>query len=478
MDGPPRPKRSPLTVGADEEAENSFSGREALTSEERVAQWARVNGVPIQLSWERVGTAGSATDAPRSGAPWQTARPPCQYRHNCLKEGKEHPDPEIEALLVKARTVGGSHRKTAYSLKENVGSIVRHAGVSNLVFFTPTLANQDGSPPDPDRAQAAWRKMEKTVAEEFPGGGVRILERGGKTKRLHYHVMLDVEADVRTGYDFESSRATQAANPRAKWQLHHSANAQLRRVHDRLLSIARKSGFGTIFHCEPVRSEVEAIKTYLAKYICKHVGQRLLVDKGRRLVAYFGCGAERREIPSANAFAFGGSLTEHVKGKLRPNYRNAWAWLWRQKVRHFWATKGIHDMDTVREVAGAKWCFRYSEEIRKTELEVYPFVFIAILDGRLSSMECEDEGIPEMGGEIRFPKIKPTPFKGVRLVTDETRAANGFHRRGRTGAEVEGEAAEIMRRVAAERPEWRPETECTVVWSDGRVEHRELVETS
>jgi hypothetical protein len=224
--------------------------------------------------------------------------------------------------------------------------------------------------------------MEKMIALEFPGGGVRILERGGKRGRLHYHVLLDVGRDVRTGYDFDASRRQQSLNPRAKWTLHESANAALRCVHRRLYRLARNAGFGEIFHCEPVRSEVEAIKTYLAKYICKHVGQRLLIDRGRRLVAYFGKGTERREIPAASRYAFGGPLYfyRNDSPEKLPDFRNAWAWLYRKKTEAWCADRGISSVEQAVALLGKHWRYRNRHAIRSFRLTEYPHVFMLLMD--------------------------------------------------------------------------------------------------
>lgn len=318
------------------------------------------------------------------GAGRRTA-PPCLYRNNCPNETHLQGETEGKPDVVSLHRVTNSHRKGVLSLQENVGDLVRYFGVQNLAFFTVTLANRNGCAPDPDRAQAAWRKMEKQVALEFPGGGVRVMERGGETRRLHFHVLLVAGCDVREGYDFEGSRAAQRADRRAKWSLHPTANANLRRVHDRLFAIARRAGFGVIFHCEPVHSGADAIRIYLSKYICKHVGQRLPEDKGRRLVDYFGDVRERRKFPGASAFAFGGGLTEVKEGKRRPNYRNAWAWIWRAKLAKYAAGFGVSngDFNTLEQKLGSRWAHFHGEEIRRVRLKSYPHAFMAVMDGEL-----------------------------------------------------------------------------------------------
>jgi len=448
-------KKRPLSVAALKGQKKTAVGR--LADAFTIGESGRAVKVVDIAERDRVPLSGPR--GPQAAAP----RVPCQYRHNCPTPPIEAAEDDVEALLAKARKVGGSHRKTAYSLRENVGAIVRHAGVQNLVFFTPTLANKDGSPPDPDRAQECWRRMEKVLAQEFPGGGVRILERGGRTLRLHYHVMLDVGVDVRAGYDFESSRLAQASDRRAKWRLHGSANRNLRLVHDRLFAIAKRSGFGVIFHCEPVRSESEAIKTYLAKYICKHVGQRLIADKGRRLVGYFGAGSQRREIPAANRFAFGGALVDVVGGVRRPNWKNGWAWLWRQKVAKYFKKLGIESMDTARELLGPKWAYEHREMIAAVRLEKYPYLFLAVFDRGGS---CS----PEM--ELTGP-VDLTPGSLPVLVPARAGESQTYvEYRG-----VQYRSKDVLAAVAARRPKAVPEDVC-VVWADGSVTHRELVEAS
>jgi hypothetical protein len=183
--------------------------------------------------------------------------------------------------------------------------------------------------------------------------------------------------------------------------------------------MAKRAGFGVIFHCEPIRSEVEAVREYLSKYICKHVGQRLLIDKRRRLVGYFGKGGERREIPSASSFAFGGELVQNKGTPLeRPHYRNAWAWLWRKKVGQWMGRRRIKSLDEAREVLGKRWAYRHAEEIRAEELEcVYPYAWIARMDGRI-----EEEDYKQMMGGMWCDSVRcgksvilayePNPTKG------------------------------------------------------------------
>jgi hypothetical protein len=449
-----RAKKSPRTVGADQGAAEIDLTRETWLRGADHVKWAH------SLDADDLRGCSAKPSAPEVSAP-------CQYRHNCPDTPHSRSFSDVESLLSKARRVGGSHRKTAFSLKENVGSLVRAGGVENQLFLTPTLANQNGTPPDPDRAQACWRRFEKLIALQFPGGGVRILERGGKTLRLHYHVMLDVGCDVRSGYDFEAARAAQKASYRAKWFLHASANANLRKLSAQLHRMAKGAGFGEVWHCEPVRSEVEAIKCYLSKYISKHVGQRLLVDRGRRLVAYFGSGSQRREVPAANRFGFGGALTEVRLGEKRPHYRNAWAWLWRAKCAKYFEKKGISDMDTARERGGEKWCYQHRQEIQKQKLSKYPYVFLAVMDGILTLDQIHEAGCDYMSGPCVFAPFDSV--RGSRVFRFKSEGAGQVSYAGKVFR-----AERVMQEVAAMKP--FVDHGCLVIWKDGTKEKRRVIE--
>jgi hypothetical protein len=398
-------------------------------------------------------------------------------------------------MLARVRRVGGSHKKTAFSLKQNVGALIGKAGISNIVFFTPTFPNKNGMPPTPEEAQAAWRKMELALVKEFPGGGIRILERGGKTQRLHYHVLADVGCDVRTGYDFKASRRIQEANPRAKWHLHGSANANLRRVHDVLYRMAQRAGFGTIFHCEPAKDEAEALKCYLSKYIIKHIGQRLVQDKGVRLLAYFGEASDVRAVPSANGFAFGGSLTEKgPDGIIRPCFQSGWGWLMRTCLKLWMRSMRIGDMDEARELFGPKWYFKNKEAIwaKRLEIEQFPHAYLAKFAGLINWGDLAGNGAPDL-----FLQLMPLDARathavraGIQLsVTDSENgyastyhsATSGVWKDGHLLQMAEEEAKQLILSRAGtwSLPEKVEEDSIVCVWTDqtgrDRIERIETV---
>jgi hypothetical protein len=314
--------------------------------------------------------------------------------------------------------------------------------------------------------------MQLAIAAEFTGGGVRILERGGMKGRLHYHVLLDVGVDVRTGYDFEASRAQQKENPRAVWRLHASANNALRAINGRLYEMARMAGFGVVWHCEPVRSEAAAVEVYLSKYVSKHVGQRLEEDKGRRLVGYFGEVAEplNRSIPSASGFSFGGALTQVIKGEERPHYRNAWAWIWRAKVKQWMSHQLISDLEEARAVLGPHWAYKHGDQIRAEKLTRYPRLFMAILDGALRVEVGTMDDICLAGLLAKDIEIEAHDKTPKELdVRDEALGFVGF---GTWKARRVFDSADVLERHYVMEEQAYSDSlrrEFTVIWSDGRV---------
>ncbi|MGB7747589.1 MAG: hypothetical protein WBN75_09910 [Verrucomicrobiia bacterium] len=93
--------------------------------------------------------------------------------------------------------------------------------------------------------------------------------------RIHYHLLVVLAQDIRTGFDF-------AAVKRGNYR---SASAYLRREWKFWRETAPKYGFGRT-ELLPIRKTAEGVAKYVGKYVAKHIGQRLPEDKGARLVRY------------------------------------------------------------------------------------------------------------------------------------------------------------------------------------------------
>lgn len=101
-----------------------------------------------------------------------------------------------------------------------------------------------------------------------------MLERQ-KSGRIHYHLLVVTDEDIRTGVDFQAFGRKD----------YRSAPDPLRREWKSLRKTAPRYRFGRT-ELLPVMSNGEAIGRYVGKYISKHIDARETRDKGARLVEY------------------------------------------------------------------------------------------------------------------------------------------------------------------------------------------------
>src|SRR5260370_6245430 len=98
-----------------------------------------------------------------------------------------------------------------------------------------------------------------------------------KSGRIHYHLLVNVGTDIRTGFDFGA----------VKKRDYRSASVALRNEWEFWRATAKEYGFGRT-ELLPVISNAQAIGRYVGKYISKHLEVREERDKGVRLVSYIG----------------------------------------------------------------------------------------------------------------------------------------------------------------------------------------------
>ena len=96
-----------------------------------------------------------------------------------------------------------------------------------------------------------------------------------KSGRIHYHLLVALDSDIRTGFDFSGVRN----------QDYSSANRAIRDEWAFWRRTAPKYRFGRT-ELMPVRSNSEGIGRYVGKYISKGIESRTEQFKGTRLVEY------------------------------------------------------------------------------------------------------------------------------------------------------------------------------------------------
>lgn len=243
-----------------------------------------------------------------------------------------------------------AHRKSATALRMTAKQFIRSFGLEHCVFVTLTFP---GKAPTVKEASARFNSIATNLLNKagVVRAWIRVLERGDRRGRVHYHMLCAVADDVRTGTNFEEFREKNF----------RSANVALRAFWSWWRRNATKYGFGRVTSL-PIRSEDEAMAQYLAKYISAHIHQRNAEDKGARLVAY-----SKNVASSSTRFA----------------YRSVGSHLGRLKLASLAEALGYTQdnyAEAFRRDYGAKWMYWLGPYIKGISLAVYPTIFHLIKD--------------------------------------------------------------------------------------------------
>lgn len=235
---------------------------------------------------------------------------------------------------VTPKALSGPHKKVAAALAWNVAHLCQKYGTERVGFLTLTFADHVL---DVREASRRFNSLATHVLKARYGHYIRVLERQ-KSGRIHYHLLVVLPDDIRTGADFEAFAARR----------YTSANNHLRREWAFWRKTACFYGFGRT-ELMPIRSDAAAMGQYVGKYIGKHIGQREERDKGARLVSYSG---DARMATS-----------KHSAVTIRPDQ-------WRAKVLTFsrlvatWKPHArIQSMDDLSFHLGKRWAYQWRDFI-------------------------------------------------------------------------------------------------------------------
>jgi hypothetical protein len=229
-------------------------------------------------------------------------------------------------------TLTGGQKRTAFALATNVKLMADEYGIQNLGFLTLTFRDHVV---EISEAQRRFNSLRAGVLSERYRDFIVVVERQ-KSQRIHFHLLVVLAGDVRTGFDF-------AAIARHEYQ---SANTYLRSEWSFWRRTSPEYGFGRT-ELMPIHSTSEGISKYLGKYIAKHIDRRVEADKGARLVRYSE-GARR----CGTRFAWTG-----------PNSKK-----WRLQLASFATRHGCWSMDMLRERFGPKWAYHLADRIAEEVL--------------------------------------------------------------------------------------------------------------
>lgn len=252
---------------------------------------------------------GGASDATADGGP-----PSLSISNNSTKEPYEG-----------VNKLQGMHKRVASALVHEIRGLARVYGVERLGFLTLTFGDHVT---DIHEAQRRFNSLNTHVIKSRYERAICVVERS-KSRRIHFHLVVVLPGDIRTGFDFQAIQR----------QDYRSANALLRSEWAFWRKTAPAYRFGRT-ELLPVKSCADGIAFYVGKYIAKHVRQRSADDKGARLVRYIGFKAGDRK-----ASAVFGWVSPHAK-------------LWRLKCRVMAAELGIESGDDMARLFGPHWAYK------------------------------------------------------------------------------------------------------------------------
>lgn len=294
---------------------------------------------------------------------------PCLNSNNCTKD-------EI---------VQSNHRKTAYALKENIRLMAERHGVEKLGFLTLTFADQVK---DIKVAQQRFHSLRTHVLVRYEEW-IAVVERQ-KSGAVHFHLVIVVGVDIKTGFNFPAHKEARKAWNR--WKLSGNKDLDSLTIHKMLTKLYSMTATKRLreewafwlrraprFHfgrCEltPIRTNANGISRYLGKYVSKHIGQRKPEDKGIRLVRYSGC---KRDAA--------GQVVVMPSNRVccRFSWLSPGARLHRLKLGAFGQVFGCNSdnyQERFKRWFGSKWGYHTKEVIASIKLPAYPSLATFLLD--------------------------------------------------------------------------------------------------
>ncbi len=262
--------------------------------------------------------------------------------------------------------------KTEFCLKTNVELAAKFYGIEHLVFLTITFAYAVYSA---KRAQKHLNSVLSNVIRPRYGDRYLAIFERHSSGAIHFHFVLWLEKDVRTGFDWALADLAYAAQKQRNYTLTgklwseataKAANGDFLRDEWKFWRGLKKR-YRWLGRCEmlPIKSTAEAIAKYTGGYIGKHMEHRRPEDKGVRLVR---CGKGMRRATSR--FSFNSPKTRIYRRKLAAFVAQP----------HITAA-GVKEYDDLKRVFGKRWAYHLMPAILAIELEFYPTGVDARADG-------------------------------------------------------------------------------------------------
>lgn len=256
---------------------------------------------------------------------------PCLYSHISTENHNNVNTKDVQGNDIVFTT---GRKRSAFILAQSVEKLARLYGLTHLGFLTLTFADHVLCAKE---AQKRLNSLFSHVIKPRYGEYVGVFERQ-KSGRIHYHLLVRLAEDVRTGVDFgallKGDYRTAGAYLRGEWKYWRDT--------------ARKYRFGRT-ELMPIKSSSEAIKYYVGKYIGKSISASVDgQDKHVRLVRY-----------SKGARA----------GNTRFSFLSTGTSKWREAVQFFSELLEEHygvpirNTDDISARLGNRWAYKYRQYI-------------------------------------------------------------------------------------------------------------------
>ena len=261
--------------------------------------------------------SNSNTDSSNLPVGSEGASLPCLNRHISIENS------------FSIRNLSTRHKKTAFILKESIQQLANKFGVEYLGFLTLTFKDHVVCPKE---AQRRFNSLVSNVIKNRYREYIGVFERQ-KSGRIHYHLLVVMQDDIKTGIDFFEIRKCN----------YKSAGKYLRDEWLFWRKTAFKYRFGRT-ELLPVKSNADAIAKYVGKYISKHLDNRLDEDKGVRLVRY-----SKGARIGTTRFMFNSDNSNEWRRKVS---------IFAEIVRSRHPEETIESPKDLSRVIGKKWAYR------------------------------------------------------------------------------------------------------------------------
>ena len=308
-------------------------------AEGRAVRLAHDDALSASLrSPERMGAAGSPISEtpgthPAERFSWGSAQSVMDS-----ETGELLPCRSLETTQYK--TLSGPHKKTAMALSLNVAGLCEKYGANRIGFLTLTFSQHITCARE---AQRRFNSLASNALKPRYPDYIRVMERQ-KNGRIHYHLLVVMAEDIRTGFDYEAVSRKD----------YKSASKYLAREWAFLRKSAIAYGFGRT-ELLPIKGSAQALGQYVGKYIGKHIGSRIEEDKGVRLVT---CTRGAR-IASSRFTAIGSQCDKNWRAKVETFARQMSAAAIARNPHH----PGIHCIEDLSFNLGPKWAYHWRDYI-------------------------------------------------------------------------------------------------------------------